>query len=75
MGLKTSQSDRRFAPGPGAYDHKSSVANLPTSKFGKSQRSDLYQSFNNPGPGNYEVVRPTSAAPKYGIKKQQELIK
>jgi len=68
MGMKYSKSERKLAPGPGAYNSKSAVLNRPSSKFGKSVRNELYPSNpSTPGPGNYEVVRPSSAAPKFGF--------
>lgn len=53
-------------PGPGTYKHYSTVENLPTYKFGSSQRGNLASREKNPGPGTYSL-RFNSEQPLFGF--------
>jgi len=71
---KTNVPDGRTrVPGPGTYDQNSRIQNQtsPGYRIGTSQRSGLYNTGANPGPGTYST-RPNSAfnrdsGPKYGF--------
>lgn len=68
MGLKASETDRRFGPGPGNYEHKSTVKDVPCMRFPHSPRPDLNYDGKTPGPGTYKkLMRPSTAAPRYGF--------
>ena len=44
--------DRLRVPGPGAYDFRSTVQGVPSSKFGMAARADMTSGFERtPGPG------------------------
>jgi len=69
MGLKCAPPDSTMAnPGPGNYEHKTTVLNVPCMKFPNSPRADLASIEKVPGPGSYKkVMRPATAAPRYGF--------
>ena len=54
MGGKGKPHDKYKTPGPGTYEKKSTVANLPTYVFGKDTNRSFYQVNKVPGPGTYK---------------------
>ena len=61
MASKYSYTDLKKAPGPGTYNHKSTVLGVASMKFPTSSRADLYKNEKVPGPGAYGLDRPMSA--------------
>jgi hypothetical protein len=55
-----------FGPGPGAYEKKSTVVGVPSSKFPLAGRSTFRSVDRTPGPGQYTSKGSTSA-PRYGF--------
>ena len=62
----------RYLPGPGAYSPSVEFVknHQPAIGMGTSQRSGLYSTKSNPGPGQYDV-RGRIAGPKWGFGSQQ----
>jgi hypothetical protein len=63
-----SMQHTRYVPGPGAYSPTVSLTNIKTPgvRIGTSNRSDLYDTKANPGPGQYDV-RGRVTGPKWGF--------
>ncbi|EGR30653.1 hypothetical protein IMG5_126740, partial [Ichthyophthirius multifiliis] len=73
MRIKNNTQERVFTPGPGEYQSKSFVFNKYKRSvvFSKQKRDDLYQQSISPGPGNYDNLRPKSAAPEFKFGSEQ----
>ena len=82
LGPNIGQGDTRYVPGPGQYDETNTNKyrnKTPAYKIGTAKRAGLYNSLDNPGPGQYgpdnctNVVRPKTPAWKLGTGKRQDL--
>ena len=82
LGPNIGQGDTRYVPGPGQYDETNTNKyrnKTPAYKIGTAKRTGLYNSLDNPGPGQYgpdnctNVVRPKTPAWKIGTGKRQDL--
>jgi len=53
MRPKTATSRKEFVPGPGTYETKSTMVDIPSNKFGSENRVGMTIKSNimNPGPG------------------------
>mgnify|MGYP000980826095 CR=1 FL=1 len=51
MGGKIKDLSGLEVPGPGTYNHKNSLENIKSSKFGTGTRSELGINNRSPGPG------------------------
>lgn len=56
-----------YVPGPGAYSPTVTFTkeNNPAPRMGTSNREELYNTRNNPGPGQYDT-RGNAGGPKWG---------
>ena len=82
LGGNLAQGDKRFVPGPGQYDETNTNKyrnKTPAYRIGTAKRQGLYNSLDNPGPGQYgpenytNMVRPKTPAWKIGTGKRPEL--
>lgn len=76
------QGDSRYVPGPGQYDQTNTNKyrpKTPAYRIGTAKRKGLYNSIDNPGPGQYgpdnctNQVRPKTPAWKIGTAKRPDL--
>lgn len=82
LGGNLAQGDKRFVPGPGQYDETNTNKyrnKTPAYRIGTAKRQGLYNSLDNPGPGQYgpenytNMVRPKTPAWKIGTGQRPEL--
>ena len=82
LGSNLGQGDTRYVPGPGQYDETNTNKyrnKTPSYRIGTAKRQGLYNSVDNPGPGQYgpdnctNMVRPKTPAWKIGTGKRQDL--
>ena len=68
MGQKLQTASNERNPGPGTYNHKGTLE-VPSSKFGTSQRQSLGLDKGSPGPGqhNPDYKKLKNDAPRYGF--------
>ena len=76
------EGDRRYVPGPGQYDETNTNKyknKNPSYRIGTAKRRGLYNSLDNPGPGQYAPdkytnnVRPKTPSWKIGTGKRPDL--
>jgi len=74
--------DKRYVPGPGQYNETNInkyKSKTPAYRIGTAKRKGLYNSVDNPGPGQYgpenhtNIVKPKTPAWKIGTGKRPEL--